>query len=147
MTSSIVNTIINKYLSNMLDIDTSKTSSSIFSGTVELSNIRVKQSVFESLNIPFFDLISGFIGKIKIGLSSFNVLSNPINIEVSDVFILIRQKRLEEVNEQVEIENLEKYKNLRLQQIEELTAHLKDETKIEGGYIQNIINNLQVDFI
>ena len=144
MSYTIVNTIIDRYLSKILDIDTSKTNSSIFGGTVELSNIKVKDSVFESLNIPFFDLVFGFVGKIKVELTSFNVFSNPINVEISDVFILVKQKKLEEINEQDEIETLEKYKHSRLQQIDEFNAHLKDETKVNGGYMQNIINNLQV---
>ena len=147
MSYTIVNTIINRYLSQILDIDTSKTNSSIFSGTVELSNIRVKPTVFENLNIPYFDLVNGMVGKIKVELTSFNVFSNPIIIEITDVFILVKQKRLEEINEQKEIENLEKYKQIRLKQIDEFNSSLKEETNSKGGFIQNIINNLQVLFI
>ena len=51
MTSSIINWIVDKYLSNILEINKEQTKSSIWSGVVEMSNLKIKPDIFTSLNL------------------------------------------------------------------------------------------------
>jgi hypothetical protein len=60
------------------------------------------------------------------------------------VFVLIKQKKFEELDEKVEIDRLESKKKSLLQNAEEFTLGLKNTESVQGGYIQNIINNLQI---
>ena len=47
MTSTIINFIVERYLANILEIDTTQTTASIWSGTVEMSNLKIKPQIFE----------------------------------------------------------------------------------------------------
>ena len=146
MSRTIINLIVDNFLSEIMEIDLDNTKSSIFSGNVELQGIKIKNSIFEKVNIPYFDLVYGFIGKLNIKFS-INIWSNPIKIEISDIFILVKQKPLDELNETDEIKKMEKYKKGKLLSIEQLIAGVKEGKPNEpskGGFINNIINNLQV---
>ena len=63
-----MNFIIEKYLSNFVEIDTSQTKASIFSGIINLKNLKIKSEIFESLNLPNFEVIHGYIGSMTIKL-------------------------------------------------------------------------------
>ena len=66
MTSSIVNYIIENYLSNIFEINPEQTKASLWAGTVELNNIKFKKDIFTSLNLPYIELEEGYIGYLKI---------------------------------------------------------------------------------
>ena len=51
MTSSIINFIVEKYLSNIVEINPEKTKSSLWSGTFEMSNLKIKREIFETIEI------------------------------------------------------------------------------------------------
>jgi len=119
MSSTITNLIVDRFLSEIIEIDANKTNSSFLSGDVKLDGIKIKKTIFQKLNLPYFDLVYGYIGKINIKIS-LNVWSNPIKVEVSDIFILVKHKPLDELNEQVEIEKMEQYKQSKLQSVEEI---------------------------
>ena len=68
MTSSLMNFLIEKYLSNFVEIDTSQTKASIFSGTINLKNLKIKREIFKSLNLPYFEVVNGYIGNLLIKL-------------------------------------------------------------------------------
>jgi hypothetical protein len=146
MSSTITNLIVDRFLSEIIEIDSNKTNSSFLSGDVKLEGIKIKKTIFQNLNLPYFDLVYGYIGKINIKIS-LNVWSNPIKVEVSDIFILVKQKPLDELNEQVEIEKMEQYKKSKLQSVEEIMAGVNEGNKNapeQGGIVNNILNNLQV---
>ena len=68
MTSSLMNFIVEKYLSNFVEIDTSQTKASIFSGIINLKNLKIKNKIFETINLPYFELVHGYIGNLTIKL-------------------------------------------------------------------------------
>ena len=53
MTSTILNFFFDKFLANFVEIDTSKTNVSIFSGLIKLNNLKIKSEVFQNYNIPY----------------------------------------------------------------------------------------------
>ena len=56
MASSLLNFIFEKFLSSIVEIDTSKTNFSIFSGEIELRNLKIKEEIFRNLNLPFIEV-------------------------------------------------------------------------------------------
>ena len=66
-----------------------------------------------------FDLHYGKVGKIYIEIPIMNLTSAPLKIEISDIFIFIKPKRMENWKEDVEvnafqqstINSLNKYEN------------------------------------
>ena len=65
MTSSIINFIVDKYLSNILEINKDETKSSLWSGEFEMSNLKIKNEIFTNLNLPYFVLVNGYISVSK----------------------------------------------------------------------------------
>ena len=126
MTSSIINWIVDKYLSNILEINQEETKSSLWSGEFEMSNLKIKPEIFTNMNLPYFELVNGYVGKMKISLSLPRFYLYPIKVEIDKVFFHAKQKKLETLNKKTEIENMETYKNSQLQSLEELTNEVNN---------------------
>jgi hypothetical protein len=124
MSKSIINWVIDKYLSNILEINKEQTKSSIWSGVVEMSNLKIKPEIFTSMNLPYFELVHGYVGNMKIKMTLPRFYKHPIKVEIDKLFFHAKQKKLESIKKEVEIQNMENYKNTRLQSAEELENEL-----------------------
>ena len=89
MTSSIFNFVIDKFASQFLTIDPAQTKTSIFSGLLEISNVRIKPEIFTFFNVPFLELVHGYIGKLTVKMSFPRFLSNPIKVKIEKVFLFM----------------------------------------------------------
>ena len=146
MSRSIINWVIDKYLSNILEINKEQTKSSIWSGVVEMSNLKIKPEIFTSMNLPYFELVHGYVGKMKIKMTLPRFYKHPIKVEVDKLFFHAKQKKLESIKKEVEIQNMENYKNTRLQSAEELENELTNLKKdASPGMLSEIINNLEIN--
>ena len=146
MSSSIINWVIDKYLSNILEINKEQTKSSIWSGEIEMSNLKIKPDIFTSMNLPYFELVHGYVGKMKIKMSLPRFYKYPIKVEIDKVFFHAKQKKLETIKKEVEIQNMEKYKNDKLLRREELTNELNNlKSDASPGMVSEIINNLEIN--
>ena len=146
MTSSIFNWAIDKYLSKFLEINKDETKISLWNGSVEMSNVKIKPEIFTTMNMPYFELVNGYVGKIKLVVSLPRFYLYPIKVVVEKVFFHARQKKLESINKKVEIQNMEAYKDSKLLSMEELANEVNN-LQAEGGsgYLDKIINNLEIE--
>ena len=145
MTSSIINWIVDKYLSNMLEINKEQTKSSLWSGEFEMSNLKIKPEIFTNMNLPYFELVHGYVGKMKISLSLPRFYLYPIKVEIDKVFFHAKQKKLETIQKSTEISNMEQYKKNQLQSQEELENEINNlQNEGEPGMLNQIINNLEI---
>ena len=146
MTSSIFNWAIDKYLSKFLEINKDETKISLWNGSVEMSNVKIKPEIFTTMNMPYFELVNGYVGKIKLVVSLPRFYLYPIKVVVEKVFFHARQKKLESINKKVEIQNMESYKDSKLLSMEELANEVNN-LQAEGGsgYLDKIINNLEIE--
>ena len=140
-----MNFIIEKYLSNFVEIDTSQTKASIFSGIINLKNLKIKSEIFESLNLPNFEVIHGYIGSMTIKLKMPRFYKYPINVEIEKVFIHIRQKNIDKKLKDEAIKSMEEYKNQLLLNEEELRQKWEKVDNEEPGIFFQIINDLQIE--
>ena len=152
MTSSIINFIVEKYLSNIVEINPEKTKSSLWSGTFEMSNLKIKREIFETIDLPYCELVNGYIGNLLIKIQLPRFYAYPIRVVIDKVFFHARQKHLDKLNKEDEIKGIENYKNSRLKSVEELKyelSKLKNEAKGEAaggpGMVSQIINNVKID--
>ena len=125
MTSTIINFIVERYLANILEIDTTQTTASIWSGTVEMSNLKIKPQIFESLNLPYLELVNGYVGKLSVKMSMPRFYLYPIKVYVDKVFFHAKQKNIDKLNEYEEIKGMETYKNSKLLNAEQLSDEFK----------------------
>ena len=145
MTSSIINFIVDKYLSNILEINKDETKSSLWSGEFEMSNLKIKNEIFTNLNLPYFELVNGYIGTLKIKLQLPRFYMYPIIVNIDKVFFHARQKKLEGLNKEIEIKNMEIYKDSKLQNAEELMSQVNQFQNENPGMSSQIINNLIIN--
>ena len=145
MTSSLMNFIIEKYLSNFVEIDTSQTKASIFSGIINLQNLIIKKEIFESLNLPSFEVVQGYIGNMTIKLKMPRFYKYPISVSIEKVFIHVRQKSIDKKLKEETIKSMEDYKNKLLLNEEELRQKWEKVDNEEPNIFLQIINDLQIE--
>ena len=56
MASSILNIVFDRFLSNIVEIDASKTNFSLLSGKIELRHLKIKDEIFQKVNLPFIEV-------------------------------------------------------------------------------------------
>ena len=159
MTSSLLNFIFENFLSSIVEIDTSKTNLSIFSGEIELNNLKIKDEIFQNLNLPFVEVVHGYVGSLKISLQMPFFYDNPIKVFVDKIFFHARLKNINQLKEEDEIKNMEELKKAQLLKTEQILAQVQDvrrqneeseskkskDEKKSPGLVQKIINNLSVE--
>ena len=152
---SIINSIISSYLAEYLEINPEKTKLSILSGTVDLFGVKFKSNLFTTLNLPYLELVDGYIGKIHIDLSLPRFYLYPINVHINKIYVKVKPKNMNKIQEKEILNTFEIFKKKRLQQLEELmnikfSSIFGDEEKNKkdekGGItmVENIINNLHI---
>ena len=170
---SIVNSIISSYLADYLEINPEKTKLSVLSGTVDLYGVKFKKNLFSTLNLPYLELVDGYVGRIHVNLSLPRFYLYPINVQVEKIYIKVKPKNVNKISKEEILKTFDIYKKKKLQQFEELmnikfslllTEDKKDDKKDEKKdkkknkkekkekltMLENIINNLHIkikDFV
>ena len=162
MTSTILNFFFDKFLTNFIEIDTSKTAVSIFSGLIELKNLKIKSEVFQNFNIPYLELVHGYVGSMHIELKMPFFYDNPIKVIIKKIFFHARQKNINKLQKEEELKNLLEYKKQLLLNSEQFFAQIDEvkrqnkenikrkemfakESVAEPDLVQKIINNLLIE--
>ena len=143
MTTGLINWVLDKCLNNILEINKDLTKSSLFSGEIILSNIKIKPEIFTFLSIPFYELIYGIVGKFRIKVQLPRIHLHPIKVEIDNVFIHAKQKKLSNLNKEEEIKFMEEYKISQLQSLEEFKNELNN-CQDETSLVSRLINNLEI---
>ena len=146
MASTVLNYIVENYLSNFIEIDPSQTKASLWSGEVEMSNVKIKKELFKTTNIPFLEVVHGYIGSIKIKMSMPMFYKYPIKVIIDKVFFHARQKDINEINKEEEIKNMEDYKFSTLETQELIKSQMNQMNKEEEiGMTKQIMSNLYIE--
>jgi len=157
MASTIINSIVSNYLADYLEINPEKTKTSLLSGTVDLSGIKFKKTLFTTLNIPYLELEDGYIGNIHVELSLPRFYLYPIKVFIDQIYVKVRPKNVNKISEEEILKTYEVYKQKKLKEFEELmnikfSALFEDDksSNNKGGsgsvtMVQSIINNLYID--
>ncbi|CAA9989901.1 conserved Plasmodium protein, unknown function [Plasmodium knowlesi strain H] len=145
MFQKFLSDILNKVLGNFIyGIDDEQFGiSDILSGKLELTNIHLKQSIVDLIDIPC-RLNFGCIGYFKINLPIFYFMKNPINVYIEDVILVLSTIPPKYLDDKLYKEKyIENKKNLLLSS--EYSAIV---CSIEGGVIWQMllsaINNINI---
>ena len=146
MASTVLNFIVENYLSNFIEIDPTQTQASLWSGEVQMSNVKIKKELFQTMNIPFLEVVHGYIGSIKIKMQMPMFYKYPIKVFIEKVFFHARQKNINEINKEEEIKGMEAYKLTTLQNQEILKSQINEIKEEESaGMTKQIMSNLRIE--
>ena len=144
MTSSIINLVIDNFLSNFIEIDKSQTYASLLSGVLELRNVKIKKECFGYINLPYFILEIGYISKIKIEMTMPFFYSYPINIHINDIFMFAKQRDINTLKEKEEIASMKDFKKRLLEMDENIFNKLEEIESNSPSIFNQIINNINI---
>ena len=141
---TIVNSLISSYLAEYLVINPEKTKLSILEGTVELQGVKFKKTLFATLNLPYLELVDGYIGKIFIQLSLPRFYLYPINVLVDKIYVKVKPKNTNKMKEEEILATFDIYKKKRLLQLEKLmnTEQAKIMAKKRTDLMKNFLQEL-----
>ena len=145
MATSILNFVFESFLSKFVEIDTSKTNFSLLSGDIELSNLKIKDEIFTMFDLPFIEVVSGYVGSIVIHLQMPFFYDHAIKVFVDKIFFHARLKNINKLNKEDEIKNMQNLKESNLLSAEQVFAQVEEEGKKSPGLVQKIINNIAVE--
>ena len=103
MFESLITQVLNKVLGNFIEnIDSDQLNISIMKGDVILTNMKLKQGLFDALPLPFA-LKFGKLGKLSLKIPVWNMFNQPLIIEITDLFALVTPRHLQDWKDEVEI--------------------------------------------
>ena len=157
--SSLINFIFDNFLSSIVEIDKSKTNVSLFSGEILLENLKIKDEIFQNLNLPFIEVVHGYVGILHINLKMPFFYDHPIDVLIDQIFFHARLKNINKLDKEETIKNMEEFKRNQLLKAEQILAQIEnvkkenkenekkksDGDKKSPGLVQKIINNLRVE--
>jgi hypothetical protein len=149
MFEGIIANVLNKVLGQFIEgIESSQLNVSILSGDIELFNLAVKSDILDKLPLPF-KLKYGKVGRVFVDVPVTGLLTKPLKVEVSEIFIMIETKSEAEFSDEV---IKEAFINSTLSDLEALEEYFKSQIEIknnESGFVMGIVNriidNIQID--
>ena len=94
MLEGLITQVLNKVLGDFIEnIDSKQLNISILNGEVHLTNVKLKATLFDSMPLPFA-LVYGQIGVLHLKIPVWNMLNDPLVIEISDLFALVRPREI-----------------------------------------------------
>lgn len=133
--SNLVATLINKFLSPFVDeLAAEQLKIFTWSGQVKLTDVSVKSNAFDALDLPCV-VQHGTIGKIEAAVPWTNIYSEPIVINISDVYVVAVPNTKTKFAAKADEEAEWIFKKQCLENIEKAKKEL-----IEGKLIENLLN-------
>jgi vacuolar protein sorting-associated protein 13A/C len=110
--------VLNKVLGNFIEnVDPDQLNISIMKGDVRLTNMKLKQTLFDSMPLPFA-LKFGQLGSLILKIPVWNMFNQPLIIEITDLFALVAPKHLQDWKEEVEVKAYQSSNQSKLEQYE-----------------------------
>ncbi|XP_067142942.1 intermembrane lipid transfer protein VPS13A-like isoform X2 [Centruroides vittatus] len=139
--------LLNKYLGKYIDdLDSEKLNIGIFSGTVQLTELKFKPEALYELDLPI-EVKVGSVGKISIDIPWMTLYSDPVLVHIEDIFILCGPVTDREYDPEREKRLLRAQKKKRLEEVQDFSSIEELESK-PRGFFENLaatlINNIQV---
>ncbi|RZF33558.1 hypothetical protein LSTR_LSTR008204 [Laodelphax striatellus] len=147
MFEGVVATILNRYLGKYIqDLDTENLNVGIFGGNVQLTELKLKPDALYELDLPI-EVKVGTIGRVSLHIPWSGLYSQPVIVEVEDVYLIAgpitdreydseKEKRLSRASKRKKLEDLEA-ENL-------LGSDAPESRSFIENLITTIMNNLQV---
>ncbi|KAJ8973736.1 hypothetical protein NQ317_012875 [Molorchus minor] len=145
----VLSIILNKFLGDYVEnLDTEQLNVGIWGGDVKLSNLIIKSSALNDLDLPI-QCVYGTIGKLVLKIPYKSIYSSPTIICVEDIYLLVVPNQDVTYDADKEMKNLLDIKRrdiLRIEEAKKAEAD-KDKPKADPNFterlVANIIKNVQ----
>lgn len=149
MFEGVIANLLNKILGDFIEgIESKQLNISILKGDVELFNLSIKPDFLETLPLPF-KLKYGKVGRIFVDVPVTGLLSKPLKLQVSEIFIMVEPKKVEEFNEEVIRKAFIDATQSSLNKLEDYLNSQIEATSSDSGVVTRIVNrlidNIQID--
>lgn len=139
--------LLNKYLGKYIDdLDSEQLNIGIFSGTVQLTELKFKPEALYELDLPI-EVKVGSVGKISIDIPWTTLYLDPVLVHIEDIFILSGPVIDREYDPEKEKRLIRAQKRKRLEEVQEPMSGEEFDDK-PRGFFENLaatlINNIQV---
>ena len=157
MLESILEKLLSKYFGDFIEgLDKNNLKIGVWSGNIELKNVKLKTDIITKLELPLFISYS-FIGKLDVKLPWKSLGSKPVEVKLEDVYIIVsplnsNEWRNFDFNSVTKrLAKLEKFVKECLQKINVIDKTPNQEQNEDQGMKANmttkVLDNLQVKHI
>ncbi|XP_030388188.1 vacuolar protein sorting-associated protein 13 [Scaptodrosophila lebanonensis] len=147
---SVVADVLNKVLGDYIEnLDRKQLKIGIWGGDVVLQNLKIRENALDDLDLPI-QLIHGYLGKLVLKIPWKNLYSQPVIVDIEDLYVLVSPKNNVEYNAEKEAKYELEAKKAALDAMEAARKKEleKDQPKADAGFAEKltaqIVNNLQV---
>jgi vacuolar protein sorting-associated protein 13A/C len=92
MLSSIVTSLVSKYLGEFVVLAPEQLSLGLASGQVNVQNVRFRPEALRDLNLPI-TVREGVLGHLKISVPWTSIWSSPTQVVLEDIYLLAEPKQ------------------------------------------------------
>ncbi|KAI6653552.1 vacuolar protein sorting-associated protein 13D [Oopsacas minuta] len=148
MLESVIAYILRSYLGEYLEnVATDQLSFLLLSGCVEIENLPVKTDGIRKLRLPI-GIKGGFVSKLKLKIPLSAMKSQPWEVVIQGLYVIIEPEELAKINEEDEIQFEKANKMKRLKKMEESWKEEQKQQNSDGSWTSKlfatILENLQV---
>ncbi|XP_047103973.1 vacuolar protein sorting-associated protein 13A-like [Schistocerca piceifrons] len=149
MFEGVVATVLNRYLGKYIqDLDIESLNIGIFSGNVQLVDLRIKPEALYELDLPI-EVKVGVIGKINLSIPWGGLYTQSVVATIEDVYIIAGPVLDREYDPEKEKRLMRAAKRKKLEDLEAeslLGSGPEDSKTFTESLLTTIINNLQIFF-
>ena len=148
MLESVIAYFLRSYLGEYLEnVATDQLSFLLLSGCVEIENLPVKTDGIRKLRLPI-NIKAGFVRKLKLKIPMSALKSQPWEVVIQGLYVIIEPNELGKINEEEEIEFERVNKIKKLEKMEENWKEEQKQRSSDGSWtsklLATILENLQV---
>ena len=148
MLESVIAYFIRSYLGEYLEnVATDQLSFLLLSGCVEIENLPVKTDGIRKFRLPI-NIKAGFVRKLKLKIPLSALKSQPWEVVIQGLYVIIEPNELGKINEQQEIDFEKMNKIKRLKKMEENWKEEQKQRSSDGSWtsklLATVLENLQV---
>ncbi|KAH8253644.1 hypothetical protein KR032_006328 [Drosophila birchii] len=147
---AVVADVLNKVLGDYIEnLDRKQLKIGIWGGDVVLQNLKIRANALDEMDLPV-QLIYGFLGKLVLKIPWKNLYSQPVIVNVEDLYVLVSPNNNVQYNEEKEAKYEMDLKKAAMAALEAARKKEleKDLPKPDAGFAEKltaqIVNNLQV---
>jgi vacuolar protein sorting-associated protein 13A/C len=94
---SLATNILTSYLGSWVEVDSKSLQIGLWNGRLTLTNLAIKPALLDKVDIPL-TLVKGSVGSFELQVNWARLRSVPVQVTISDVFLLVRARERQDLD-------------------------------------------------